>query len=231
MKYTACRPNQYEIPGNRTFIHRENFNKYILFDFTVHKDVKSDGEPSAKRMKVQLLGKLSKNQLLCTTRKKHYIHIWTGNRFRNSWGYAYTTFVQSSKADLYIYHKQYFKQGTVNVACMANKNNDEDKESDHDDCESLSTTVCCSGIWEMKNEKAVKQLIANMFHFGYQLTVNALKEGNNWRNRGAISYSKKVGGIYKLTVDFSKPQTFIEDFSIYSVKDAVNIIIEKVTQK
>ena len=58
--------------------------------------------------------------------------------------------------------------------------------------------ISTSTVWEMKNnEKAVKQLFANMLCFGYQPTVKALKEGaiiDMIIVYGlAVSYQKKVG--------------------------------------
>ena len=113
------------------------------------------------------------------------------------------------------------------------EDDDEEEQEDDDKTEVMITT---SSAWEMKNsEKAVKKLFANMLHFGYQLTVKTLKEGEIIDMiivyGLAVSYQKKVGSIYKLMVNFNETQTRIEDFGIYAIRDAVNIIIEKVTKQ
>ena len=46
-----------------------------------------------------------------------------------------------------------------------------------------------------------------------------------------LAYQKKVGSIYELMTNFNETQTRIEDFGIYAIRDAVNIIIEKVTKQ
>ena len=80
VKYAASKMNLHTTPSvikadkplsffKNMVISKENMNH--LFDFTVHKDMQSDnkdgGEPAAKRMRVQLSGEVSKNELLCTT--------------------------------------------------------------------------------------------------------------------------------------------------------------------
>ena len=52
----------------KEFISTENLN--VLFNFTVHMDIEdtgNEGTSSAKRMKIELCGELSKNELFCTT--------------------------------------------------------------------------------------------------------------------------------------------------------------------
>ena len=48
----------------------------------------------------------------------------------------------------------------------------------------------------------------------------------------AAKYGNKSGWLYKLTVNFgTPPSTLIENFEKFSVVDAVNIIIKKITSK
>ena len=76
-----------------------------------------------------------------------------------------------SKADLYLYHGEYFKHGITSAACIASNNNDDDDDEDEDE---VMMMTC--GVWEMKNNRKVaKQLYANMLHIGYQMVVKALK--------------------------------------------------------
>ena len=58
-----------------------------------------------------------------------------------------------SKADLYLYHSEYFKHGITSVACIASSSfgDDDDDEKDEDEDEVKMTTTTC-GVWEMKNE-------------------------------------------------------------------------------
>lgn len=91
-----------------------------------------------------------------------------------------------------------------------------------------------STVWEMKKDtKAGKQLHANMMHFGAQITVKALKEGqviDLVKVYGlAINY-EKCGILHRLTINFSNTETFIEDFGQFSLPDAINIIIDKITE-
>lgn len=72
-----------------------------------------------------------------------------------------------------------------------------------------------------------------MLHFGSQITVKALKQGEIVDliiiYRLGINYNKKVAGMHRLTIDFNLPQTSIEDFGTFSLPDAINIVMEKVT--
>jgi len=74
-----------------------------------------------------------------------------------------------------------------------------------------------SSVWEMKkSQKTVKQLHANMTHFGLQITIKALKEGEIIDKVNvyglAIKYEKKAGTIHRLTINLNIPETFVEDF-------------------
>lgn len=135
-----------------------------------------------------------------------------------------------SRADLYMDHKEYCKQGIITGAtCIASESHDDDDMEE-------TLIMTCSGVWEMKNHgKATKQLYANMLHIGYQITVKALKEGEVVDIVVvyvlAVNYDKRIGWLHKLTVDFMLPKMIIEDFGKFSLVDAINIVVEKVTRQ
>ena len=145
---------------------------------------------------------------------------------------TYSPFARS-QADLYMYHGKHYKQGvTASAACLMR--DDDDLEGDDDGGGGEGSLMTSSSIWEMKiNQKAMKQLHANMLHFGMQITVKALKEGGIidfvFVYGLAINHEKKVGNINRLTIDFTSPKTFIEDFGQFTLCDAFNIIIEKIS--
>ena len=66
------------------------------------------------------------------------------------------------------------------------------------------------------------------------MVVKALKDGevvDVMQVYGmAINYDKQIGWMFKLTANFTVYQTIIEEFGEFSLVDAVNIIIEKVTR-
>ena len=110
-----------------------------------------------------------------------------------------------SKADLYMYYQEYFKQGIV--ACI-----ERDSTSHDEKAEEVMLKMMCSGVWEMKNDaKATKQLYANMLHAGYQMIVKALKEGEVIDVMVVygllVNYEKKIRWLYKLTVNFTITET------------------------
>jgi len=127
-----------------------------------------------------------------------------------------------------MYHEDYCKQGIVtSVACLSNEGSEEEEEREE-------VTMTCSSVFEMKNSgKATKQLYAYMLHIGSQMTVKALKEGEIVDlvvvYGLAVCYEDKSGWLYKLTVNFGVPSTVIESFGRFSLVDAVNIILERVT--
>ena len=51
----------------KPYVGREKLN--ILFNFTVHMDMEDEGS-SVQRMKIELSGEISKNQVFCTTLRK-----------------------------------------------------------------------------------------------------------------------------------------------------------------
>ena len=130
-----------------------------------------------------------------------------------------------SRTDLYIYHKDYYKQG-MTVACVTRDSSDEG-ESDSDEEERNSdkdekdtdekSTMTCSGVMEMKcSGKATKQSYAYMLHIGSQIAVKALKGGEIVDlivvYGLAINYEKRCGWLHKLTIDFKAVNTVIETF-------------------
>ena len=76
-----------------------------------------------------------------------------------------------------MYHREFYKQGIVtNLACMAKVDcNDDDDDEEEEQVSGNDESMMVSTVWEMKNKVHVlKQLFANMLHFGYQLTVKTL---------------------------------------------------------
>ena len=255
VQYAASKPNLYQIPNvkkadeqlvvpAKPFVSQEKLN--TLFNFTVHMDMEDNNDegPSAKRIKIELSGETSKNQVFCTTLRKmvNLEELIIDSGFVDETPPVYSPFRRST-ADLYMYHKKYYKQGVANVACIASEtqddvygNEEEDVNDDEDGNDEGMLRITCSGVWEMKtNGTATKQLYAYMMHIGYQLTVKALKEGEIIDVMVvyglSVNYEKKVGWLFKLTINFTVPQRTIEDFGKFSLVDAVNIIIEKVTDK
>lgn len=191
-----------------------------LFSFTVQVGVGVE-EPSRKRLKVQLGGEVSKNELACNSLrellKSKDMIVDTG--LLDETPPTYSPFCRS-KTDLFMYHKTYFKHGVVTSAtCMT--------EHDEEDCRIIESGVC-----EMKNsQKTSKQLHANMLHFTAQLIVQTLKEGSIIDKAVvyglSIQYDKKCANLYRMTVDLTAPVTTIEDFGEYPLVDAIDIIIYK----
>ena len=237
VKYAASRPSLYQTPRvtkcsdplvpSKTFISEEKLNR--LFTFTVHMAIEEEG-PSAKRMKVELSAEPSRNELFAISLRElldvKELVIDTGNIDETP--PVYSPFNRSS-SDLYMYHKEYYKQGMItSVACVASDSSDEERDEE--------LTMTCSGVLEMKsNGKATKQLCAYMLHIGSQITVKALKEGeivDLMIVYGlAVNYEKKCGWLYKLTVNFRAVSTVVENFGKFSVTDAINIILEKINSR
>ena len=63
------------------------------------------------------------------------------------------------------------------------------------------------------------------------MIVKALKEGEVMIVYGLSANYEKVAWIYKLNFTTTMTITIIEDFGKYSLADAINIVIEKVTEQ
>ena len=239
VQYATSKPNLYQTPNvkkadeqlvvpAKPFVSQVKLN--TLFNFTVHMDMEDNNDegpsegPSAKRIKIELSGETSKNQIFCTTLRKmvNLEELIIDSGFVDETPPVYSPFRRST-ADLYMYHEKYYKQGVANVACIASDtqddvygNEEEDVNDDEDGNDEGMLRITCSGVWEMKtNGKATKQLYAYMMHIGYQLTVKALKEGEIIDVMVvyglSVNYEKKVGWLFKLTVNFAVPERTIED--------------------
>ena len=237
VRYAASKPAQYQTPRviesdeqlvvGKTFISSENLNR--LFTFTVEMEMGDEEGRSAKKMKVELCAEPSKNELFATTLRELVANkelvINTGNIDETP--PVYSPFHRST-SDLHMYHQEYCTQGIIRSVAIACEGSNEVEEE---------LTMTCSGVLEMKNDgKVTRQLFAYMIHIGSQMTVKALKEGNVVDLMIvyglAANYESKSGWLYKLTVNFStSPTTVIENFGKFSLVDAVNIIIEKITSK
>ena len=89
----------------------------------------------------------------------------------------------------------------------------------------------------MKNskKKGVNQLIAYMVHFGVQLTIRALKEGEIVDYCVVyglgIQYSNKTARFLKMTMDFTQCKTTVEDFGLFALVDVFNDVVSKIIAK
>ena len=146
--YTASKVNLYQTPNikkaheelaepAKLYVSREKLN--TLFNFTVHMEVGDDSDddnegPSAKKMKIELSGEVSKNQVFCPSLRKMIkldeLVINTG--LVDETPPVYSPFCRST-TDLYMYHEQYYKQGIANVACIASNTEDIDDAYDNDE--------------------------------------------------------------------------------------------------
>ena len=122
-----------------------------------------------------------------------------------------------SQTDLFMYHKQFFKQKIVTGVVATSHADDSQDESDESDVEGLPTNTYVYTVAEgsqsavtprrhsSHSKKAVNQLIANMIHFGSQITVRALKEGeviDQCITYGlGIDYQEKKARFMKLIMD------------------------------
>ena len=250
VQYAASKPKDYPTPNviicdeqlvpSKTYITEEKVNR--LFTFTFQMAMEEEEGPSTKRMKIELHTEPSKNEVfvasLCKILDTKELVINTGNIDDTPSLYSP---VNRSRTDLYMYHKDYYKQG-MTVACVTRDSSDEEEsdsnEEENDDDEDErdtdeKSTMTCSGVMEMKcSGKATKQLYAYMLHIG---TVKALKGGEIVDliivYGLAISYEKRCGWLHKLTIDFKAVSTVIETFGKFSITDAINIIVDKISNR
>ena len=183
LTYAASKPSTYPIPpvtpvSNNRLTNNEVIDKEelkVMLDFEVGINTTSDSEePHAKRRKVILQHEVSKNEVTFTMLKdmllSKQILVDTGSLDETP--SLYSPFCRS-QTDLFMYHQQYYKQKVIKSVVVSTE--DDEHEDEHEDVLSCTT----AGVFEMKNskKKGVNQLIANMVHFGVQLTIRALKEG------------------------------------------------------
>lgn len=129
-----------------------------------------------------------------------------------------------SKTDLYMYHEHFYKRQVINSMVAST-----DEEEDEDDMEMHTM----AGVCEMKNtKKNINQLIANMTHFGVQITVKALKEGEIIDcciiYGLGVHYSDKSARFLKMVMDFNNCNTTVEDFGLFELAGAFNDVISKI---
>ena len=104
-----------------------------------------------------------------------------------------------------------------------------DKDNSKD--ESIYTVA---GVCEIKNNKrGVTQLVANMTHFGTQLTVGALREGvvvDKCVIYGlSINYKDHNARHMKMMMEFDK--TTIQDYGIFPLIKVFNQVVDKLITK
>ena len=122
------------------------------------------------QLQSKLSVEVSKNELLCTTLREilNVPELVVGSGILDHTPPLHSPF-KRSQMDMYIYHKDYYKQqGIVSVAYMVKdkmeKYNDKKEQEDDDEKEVMITT---SSVWEMKNsEKAVSNCLLTCYILG-----------------------------------------------------------------
>lgn len=124
-----------------------------------------------------------------------------------------------------MFHENFFKQKII-TSVVASSGADNDKESD-------VTEMCTiASACEMKNDKtACSQLIANMVHFGTQITIKVLQEGQAIDlcviYGLGIQYKDKMTRLLKLNVNFEENTLFVEDYGTFELIKAFNDVINR----
>ena len=115
------------------------------------------------------------------------------------------------------------------MATSSSHGDNSQDEGDESNVEDLGKNYLCTvaGVCEMKNsKKSVNQLIANMVHFGSQITVKALKEGeviNHCITYGlGINYKEKEAIFMKLVMDLDTPKTTVENYGVFPLAVVFN---------
>ena len=145
--YAASRPSTYPIPtikeveneaihNSHKVIKEEEIEAILNFTLRVEGDMLD--EPHPKKMKVQLRGDTSKNEVTCSTLKEllseHNIIVDMGQL--DEIPSVHSPF-HRLQTDLFMYHKQFFKQKIVTgVVATSHADNSQD-ESDESDVEGL----------------------------------------------------------------------------------------------
>ena len=226
MTYAASKPSTYPIPRivkvnmqltNAVVIDKKELD--VIFDFELGI---SSAEPHAKRRKEN---EVSKNEVTCATLKDMLSSkgISVNQGALDESPSLYSPF-HRSKTDLYMYHEHFYKRQVINSMVAST-----DEEEDEDDMEMHTM----AGVCEMKNtKKNINQLIANMTHFGVQITVKALKEGEIIDcciiYGLGVHYSDKSARFLKMVMDFNNCNTTVEDFGLFELADAFNDVISKI---
>ena len=122
-------------------------------------------------------------------------------------------------------YKEFYAQKVVTSIVASDKDNGED--------ESIYTVA---GVCEMKNNKrGVTQLVANMTHFGTQLTVGALREGvvvDKCVIYGlSINYKDHNARHMKMTMEFDNVKTTIQDYGVFPLIKVFNQVVDKLITK
>ena len=232
--YAASKPSMYPIPTiikvdgvqltSEVVINKQELS--VTFDFEI--GISSE-EPQVKRRRVQLENEVSKNEITYAILKEMLIskRILVNQGSLDETPSLYSPFYRS-KADLYMYHEHFYKKQVINSAIANGAPLTEDCE---DDVEMHTTASVC----EMKSvKKTINQLIANMIHFGVQITVKALKEGEIIDccvvYGLGVRYNDKAARFLKVTMDFNSCNTTVEDFGSFELVDAFNDVISKIAK-
>lgn len=242
LTYAASKPSSYPIPPvtkvNGQLTSDEVIDKdelKVILDFKVDIETTSE-EPSAKRRKLKLKNEVSKNEVTITTLKQMLLSkkILVDTGLLDETPSLYSPFYRS-QTDLFMYHEQYYKQKVIkSVVASGSEDSTEDGMEGEDETTSFYTTA---SVCEMKNmkKKGINQLIANMIHFGVQITVKALKEGeiiDRCIVYGlGIRYDNKTARFLMMTMDFVQCKTTVEDFGSFGLVDVFNDVVSKIVAK
>lgn len=230
VKYAASNPSSYQSPcsnkanlnlASEKFIGPEELE--CLLDFAVNVPSGSNsGSPSVKKLKLNVQNEMAKNDLTCDALKQ----LLSGKGIVVDKGIleetppSYSPFYKS-RTDMFMYHAKNFKSTTVSSAtCMS------EELENYDEVDGEKVTSILAGVCEMKNDKKVfKQLFANMIHFASQITVKALKEGE-LVDRSivyglSIKYKEGSCNYFRMTVDYLRAKTTVEDFALIDVLNDV----------
>ena len=245
IKYAASSTSSYPIPpiknvqkslfdATTTSMISDTDLQHVL-DFTVETQLTEAIPPATKRVKIQLQDETSKNEVMCYSLQqilqKVDVRIQVDRGQMDEVPSPYSPF-HRSRSDLFMYHKDFYKKKMITSVVASNgKEDDDDDDSDGGG----RGDICVGSVCEMKNNKRAKhQLIANMVHFGTQITVKALKEGSIVDvctiYGMAINYKERNARLMKLVMNFEKVETYVEDNGVFPLINIFNYIINKLTE-
>ena len=215
-----------ELEKGANILDTRQLEKLFGFNVQLQVDVNDEGtkEPSSKRLCVRLTGEVSKNELASSALKELLLNqgLVVDTGLLDDAPPTYSPFHRSA-ADLFMYHKEFYKKGVViSATCVA----------DQSEGSAEASCIVTSGVWEMKNRhNAFKQLHANMVHFAAQLVVQAVKQGDivdcALVYGLSVRYEMHSATLFIMKMDLVGPSTTVEDFGQFSLSEAINIVVRK----
>ena len=223
--------------GNQ-IVNKKTLEDLLDFNLETKLDTTDPEAPSVKRLKIELEGEISRNEWTCKGLKQllQPKGLVVDSGILEETPPFYSPFYRSL-TDLFMYHEQSFKHRGV-VVSAAFGSGTTGSENDDDDDDNSDVTEAVGSVYEMKNsgkQSSKKQLHANMIHFGAQLTVKALSEGEIVHKTVIygvrVQYETKNGNLYVMTMNFDKASIKIEDFGDFPLADAINMVLGKLVRK